>query len=412
MNSDTAGMRGAVSRSVSGAERRERQRITQLDGLRGMAALVVVFHHALLVDPGLGQQHGTRQGDPMGMTWWLSQTPLRLLWDGQSAVLLFFVLSGFVLTLPFVGSRIPRWCDYYPRRIARLYLPVWGAVAFTVLLIQFFPRIWRPEQSWWVNAHVFQFGSRELLKDATLVAGFSGLNTPLWSLQYEVLFSLLLPLYVLGAVRFRRFWLPILGAIILIVLFAPNGYALYLPMFGVGAIMAVRRDLLDHIAEWLPRWAWPMLLAVSLLLISATWCPVRLPGATLLAFIGVSLLFVIFYGWDVAKRLGDSRPAQWAGRTSFSLYLIHEPIIVSVAMATVSANPFLILAVSVPVSLLFASFFYRCIELPAHLFSKRIGLPWRRDKLARSNLVSPGAGNQDHAGLVGPVDNSGTTPHQ
>ena len=357
-------------------------RISQLDGLRGVAAFVVVVHHSLLVAPELARAYGVGRSDLTGWSWWLTHTPLHLLWDGPAAVFLFFVLSGFVLTLPFLGSRAPRWRDYYPRRLARLYLPVWGAVAFAVILVLLVPRVSRPAQSWWVNLHAFHLGWSAIATDAALVFGNTALNTPLWSLQWEVIFSLLLPLYLLVAVWLRRWWWLLLGLIFLTVQLRANAYAFYLPMFGIGAVMAVRRDVLDPIAGWLPRWAWPGLMLVSLLLINAKWYPVRIPGETLLTLAGVALMVFIFFGWGAMKRLGDARVVQWLGKRSFSLYLVHEPIVVSVAMATATTNPLLVLAISAPVSLLVAAAFYRVVEYPAHLLSKKISLPQRRMEAA------------------------------
>jgi len=71
----------------------------------------------------------------------------------------------------------------------------------------------------------------------------------------------------------------------------------------------------------------------------------------------------------------------WTTRVG-RLYLVHEPIVVSVAMATAASNPLLVLAISAPVSLLVAAAFYRVVEYPAHLLSKKISLPQRRMEAA------------------------------
>ena len=310
-----------------------------------------------------------------GWSWWLTYTPLHLVWGGTEAVFLFFVLSGFVLTLPFLGPRAPRWRDYYPRRLARLYVPVWGAMVVALLLGALFPRVARPEQSWWIQAHDFDNGWRLVAHDVVLLRGTSWLDSPLWSLQWEVLFSLLLPVYLVVALRFRGRWLLLAGLLACSVILAPNNSALFLPMFGVGVLMAVRRDLLDEAAQSLPRWVWPWLVVASLALINAKWFPVPVLGHTFLALAGVTVMVFVFYGWRGAKRLTDARPVRWLGTRSFSLYLVHEPIMVSIAMTIRSTNPLLVLALGLPASLLASAAFYRWIEYPAHLLSKRIRFP-------------------------------------
>ena len=93
-------------------------RVVSLDGLRGLAALVVMVHHGLLTWPALAAQYdGPNRGSG---TWWLTFTPLHLIWAGTEAVVVFFVLSGIVLTRPFLLRRGGGWPAYYGRRLLRL----------------------------------------------------------------------------------------------------------------------------------------------------------------------------------------------------------------------------------------------------------------------------------------------------
>ena len=65
-------------------------RLEPLDSLRGLAALTVLSLHVLLLMPDQGG--------------WLWRAPF---YNGHEAVLLFFVLSGFVLYLPWAKGRPP-----------------------------------------------------------------------------------------------------------------------------------------------------------------------------------------------------------------------------------------------------------------------------------------------------------------
>eukprot|EP01135_Chromosphaera_perkinsii_P001459 Nk52_evm9s172 gene=Nk52_evmTU9s172 len=70
------------------------QRLEYLDGLRGMACLIVViFHWILVIDA---------RAMVAGWDYWGEYTPLYILRNGPFSVFVFFVLSGFVLSLPIV----------------------------------------------------------------------------------------------------------------------------------------------------------------------------------------------------------------------------------------------------------------------------------------------------------------------
>lgn len=72
-----------------------RHRYRQLDSLRGLAALTVFIGHCAGVKINMGVQNA------------VYPTPLGVLFNGNAAVVFFFVLSGFVLSLPFVNGNRP-----------------------------------------------------------------------------------------------------------------------------------------------------------------------------------------------------------------------------------------------------------------------------------------------------------------
>ncbi len=76
------------------------ERIRALDGLRGLAAVVVILHHVLLVDNWFANALLTFEAQPSN-DWkaWVYYTPLHIFFAGTEAVLVFFMLSGIVDTL-------------------------------------------------------------------------------------------------------------------------------------------------------------------------------------------------------------------------------------------------------------------------------------------------------------------------
>ncbi len=96
--------------------------IDSLDDLRGLAALVVLLSHCLLTLP----QPDTL-GSPLHLApWellrtWEIYSPLRLLTAGNGTVMIFFVLSGFVLSLPFIAQGRAEYPPYVATRFCRIY---------------------------------------------------------------------------------------------------------------------------------------------------------------------------------------------------------------------------------------------------------------------------------------------------
>ena len=370
-------------------------RLTSLDGLRGLAAFIVVVHHCVLALPSVaGQLNGPDRTSP---AWWLVYTPAHLLWAGGEAVLVFFVLSGLVLALP--QLRPPRpgtWLPYYLKRAVRLYVPVIGAVALTGVVVTVFPRSADPAQSWWSNAHAVPAQLSALAHDAWLLDGTGWLNSALWSLKYEVFFSLFLPVFV---VLVRQLGAP-LWASVPAVLFAcgwaaANGHELlsYLFVFAVGVLLAQRLSTLSAWADRIDRspfaaLLWGGLVAGGLLVLlgewwmklavrdATLWLPVGRPAGVL----GAAVLIFCFLRCRSLRAFGDSRLLQWLGTVSFSLYLVHEPIVVSVAtmVPPTASGVLVVLAVGIPVAFVVAVLFHRLVERPSQRLAGWVGRAVRR----------------------------------
>ena len=283
-------------------------RVTQLDGLRGIAALVVVACHVVSTLPGIGTAvNDDRSADLTTAEAWAVFSPLHVLWNGTPAVHVFFVLSGFVLVLPFTRpGAATSWVQYYAKRFFRLYLPAWASLAVAVALIALIPRTASPLQSSWADMFVIEPSVGQVLKDGLLLLSASTINTPLWSLKWEVAFSLLLPVYVLIAVRWRRFWPVKIGlALLLAVIGAVQDveWLSYLPIFAIGAVLGAERERIGELTRSWPRFVWFFVAAAGLFLANAEWISPEqpVPGVEAVVTVGAVLIVLLFVSWDPAK---------------------------------------------------------------------------------------------------------------
>lgn len=115
----TAGLR----RDETGDRSALTNRSQQIDGLRGLAALMVLIAHAASLSGPVDQQK------LLSVHTWASR--------GGSGVFLFFVLSGYLIAGPFIGAltagrRRPALTGYALRRIARIVPAYWIALACMV----------------------------------------------------------------------------------------------------------------------------------------------------------------------------------------------------------------------------------------------------------------------------------------
>jgi peptidoglycan/LPS O-acetylase OafA/YrhL len=364
-------------------------RLAALDGLRGIACLVVLLHHCMLSIPVFADAYfngaharATQTLDEYLLTW----TPLHLLWEGTGAVWAFFVLSGFVLTRQVLVSPRFTWRSYYPQRIIRLYIPVLAAVLLAAALVTIFGNAQQDAApSDWIARRADSMNPSGLLHDATLLFGAGAGISPLWSLQWEVWFSLLLPLFVF-AVRARRgatgrLALAIVPAAVFAV-FALGGGE-YLVVFLVGAVLASLHDRLGSLTSAVaarPRVAGGLIacaVAWVVVILPARWTLWfwRLPGTVTMVLsvsaAAVTVLLVLY--WPAVQRALTWRPVLWAGAVSFSLYLVHEPILVSSVRAFGDRHLWLSLPLAAAVALGVAELFRRFVEAPSATLARHAG---------------------------------------
>ncbi len=156
--------------------------IAGLEGLRAFAALgVVTLHTTYLIGHALFNEHAY----PWLASFWVF---------GNTGVQLFFVLSGFLLFLPYARAllfeeRWPKTRTFYLRRALRI-LP--GYYFSLLLLVLFVQRTYLLPNHW---PQLFLFLTFFMESSH---ATFRQINVPYWSLGTEVQFYLLLPFVALG----------------------------------------------------------------------------------------------------------------------------------------------------------------------------------------------------------------------
>jgi peptidoglycan/LPS O-acetylase OafA/YrhL len=344
-------------------------RLHGLDGIRGLAALFVVLHHCWLMSfPGYPSNTGP---------WWLGW-----LVYGHFAVVIFIVLSGFSLAIAPArsGWQLRSVREFARRRAWRILPPYWAALAFSLAV------------AWWVVA---QPNTAEPTGKSVAVYGFlvqdlfgsPSPNGAFWSIAIEAQLYILFPLLLLV----RRWWgaAVMLGAMTAIVVVtaaaAPHESHVdmlmrltpqFATLFTAGIVAAGILVASDRI-RGLP-WGWLAIAAVVpvVLVIAArgsvwtvgnfVWVDLALGPATALLLAGVA----------VGKpgplvRVLESNPLQRLGGCSYSLYLTHSPIVVTVhhVLRELGVGPGMpifvtTLAIAVPLAVVFAMSFASVFEIP------------------------------------------------
>lgn len=196
-------LRASLQQNSAQAEASQRLRLEFLDGLRGMAALYVATSHAMLYYY-IAIDHEKLFVNPI--IWKiLKLIYYTLLSFGHEAVVIFIVLSGYVLMLPVTRTpdgHMPKgvW-DYFKRRARRILPPYYAALLLVSLLLLIFPCMNMKFHSFWdfsIPVHTLS----QIISHVFLVHNFSGewqakFDSPMWSIAVEWQIYFWFPLFLL-----------------------------------------------------------------------------------------------------------------------------------------------------------------------------------------------------------------------
>ncbi len=339
------------------------------DGLRGVAAMLVVVYHLYI-----NTEAALRPQLPI----WLHDFLKTL---GGTGVFIFFVLSGFVISMSLRGAQLSgRFAAMFAlRRSVRLDPPYWAAIVLCMVLAQVSARV-APEVAGrgqysvaQVLAHLFY------LQD---ILGYPQISAIFWTLCIELQFYLMLVLLLLVCTRLHAkdsaVWcVSALAAVSLVVdvnhieLPVRGLFVAHWHMFALGILTCW--SLFKDIG-----WGWWFALVAAELGFRFGLNP----NAATLAPTVAAVTLVLAARWHPARHWLSSALAQYLGRVSYSLYLMHAMIgwsTISVLKKVFGAESFVLgllyVCAGILTSVLSAHVLYRCVEAPAIRLSKRVRLP-------------------------------------
>jgi peptidoglycan/LPS O-acetylase OafA/YrhL len=360
--------------------------------MRAVAAISVVYYHVAFRFP-----------QPTGELQWFATQ--RNAGPPITAVVLFFLISGFVLYRPFVLARMrggpsPALVPYFVKRFARIVPGYWVALAITSAWLGY-GYVFRPA------GFIRYFGFLQLYGNHTTAGG--GLSVA-WTLCVELSFYATLPLLAMAARAFGRRLsllgseLAVCGAMVAaslvwqlaITLAVPKSNAWFLSLlsmlpgsldlFAAGmalAIFSAEHELRATPRRWVAfaqrrAWVW-WLLAGAALYFEGTFpgnasITVAWMGTHALKLVGCALLLVplVFSGGDRGpiRRVLGAAPVVWLGTVSYGIYLWHFPLLGKLAphLHGELVTTLVVIAASVGAGALS----YYIVERPAQLAARRV----------------------------------------
>lgn len=324
-----------------------------INGLRALAVLLVMFNHA----------------------------SISFFKGGFVGVDVFFVISGFLITSMITKSLAKgefSFASFYASRARRL-LPAFHLICFATILASYFFLL----STDFANTIVKMISGLFFVKNFSLMLGasnyFDSLVTPqffvhIWSLSIEEQFYLLWPLVLLASFKLKiRYWVVILASVIMSLIYsqylveneAKNAYYLVLSrvfQFGIGAIVVFLPSVKTPKLAAMFSCGGALLLFVAMLLINKH---THYPGVYgLLPSVGAAM--VIFSGvmiTPVFNKILSNRALNYTGLISYSLYLWHWPVFVLIQYLQYEMT-IIVVSTAFIVTYALASLSYYLVEQP------------------------------------------------
>jgi peptidoglycan/LPS O-acetylase OafA/YrhL len=388
-----------------------------VNGARGIAALqVVLLHYCAFFFPAFARV--SEKGN-FSIESAISHTPLFYLIDGYTAVSIFFIMSGFVLTPAFEKSSLSIRGNIV-KRFIRLFVPVTASILLSTILLMLFNEYkslaaYATGSTWansLLNLNISIFQSMKEVFVNSMVLGYQGqslfsripllnnlltpltasTNSPLWTLHVEFwgsLLTLMLAIFHRTIKNKKIFWVVFLGAIITA---GTSHYSLFMAGFAAYHF----RLIIIRERGFTARALGVLIVALGIFIASVqrdemagmvlslaskiTIMQAASPSALKTSIAAILILLGVCLSAPIRGAL-SCRLALWLGKISFSLYLIHFPLLFTLgAWVFITAlAPFgylsavaLTLVICIPTTLVAAHFFELYVDRTAIAASRSI----------------------------------------
>ncbi len=378
-------------------------KLAAVEAIRGLACLQVVLSHlALVFWPWLHAFWGVADPVEHPVQHAVHDAPFGFLYSGSTAVYVFFVLSGFILTHVAI-DRTPRdLAGLVLKRYPRLALPVLASCLFAWALIAL-ASVDMSDLSVWIQGYGdFDYSLPGAIRNAlweAFVTGESRYNPVLWTMRIELLGSWLVFAMCLPMTRWPRLraaWLAI-AALSIGLAGALHGLDMQMMLglmsFVVGAAIQQFGWPLRRGATWMVLLAGLYLAGVHVTSASYAWMHFMGYGAYEAGNFIAGALIVFALVHDAAfARLSAGRVPLFLGKVSFAVYLVHLAVVASLGVGlfdwlyqdhdwNYDAAAWTAGVASIVVAYAVATLFHALVDAPAITLSNRFRdllLPRRR----------------------------------